>query len=261
MLRQEYKYLVPNVAIDFIKELIQSYVIRDDHRAVSQLDEYTVVSIYFDTLNLDQYYKNLSGDYAREKIRVRGYMPISPNDILYLEIKSKTNMRHRKFRAPILRNKIHDIFSGTDITKYIIERSDFPDALKNASNFIYHIHSYNMRPIIKVIYEREAFIYKFDHSLRITLDKNLRCTQYPSFNDFYIESDIKYVFKNYTILEVKSNSGFPLWMIPIINKVDIQREALSKYTLSIEKCINSIDNFSKNQIVAKSNNLNFYYSN
>ena len=58
-MRQEYKYLVPKNKINLLKDLISPYVIRDDHIAIHRDSDYTVRSIYFDTLNLDQYHNKI----------------------------------------------------------------------------------------------------------------------------------------------------------------------------------------------------------
>ena len=252
MYRQEFKYLVKNSDIDLLRELITPFLIRDNHIAVADSQDYTVRSIYFDTYSLDEYYKKISGDYSREKLRIRGYIPKIDDDILFLEIKSKTNMGHKKFRAPISVKYLENI-CNSDFINCVINRNDFPNSITNANHFGYYIKRYNMVPVVQVIYEREAYIFKFDHSTRVTFDKNLRCIPYPKFDNFYLDNDSMQVFENHAILEVKSNYGFPRWMTPVISKLELHREALSKYTLSIDRCMNSMMNYNLNEIISKSN--------
>ncbi len=251
MFRQEFKYLISDTNVEMLRELITPYLIHDNHIAVADSQDYTVRSIYFDTYFLDEYNKKLSGDYSREKIRIRGYIPKIDDDILFLEIKSKTNMSHKKYRSPISAKFLEHVYNS-NITDYVIRRNDFPNSISNAEYFWYYIKRYNMVPVVQVIYEREAYIYKFDHTARVTIDKNLRCIPYPQINEFYSNQRINYVFRNHTILEVKSNYGFPTWMTPIINKLDLHREALSKYTLSIDTCMNSTLDYNFNEIISKS---------
>jgi SPX domain protein involved in polyphosphate accumulation len=239
-----------------LKSLISPYMIKDDHIAVQNEKDYTVKSIYFDTINLDEYQNKIAGVYSRKKIRIRGYIPHDVNDTIFLEIKRKINMGQIKYRSPVKYSRISELFNTSNFTEFILQRNDFPDALINATYFLYYIKRYNMLPIVLVMYEREAYIYKFDHSLRITFDKNLRSVPYPSLNNIYSDESNNYIFRDSFILEVKSNYGFPKWMMPIINKIDVKREALSKYTLCIDKNINLLNTFSKSQVIANSKLFN-----
>ena len=48
------------------------------------------------------------------------------------------------------------------------------DNISDAEKFLYYYVKGSLNPITLVTYEREAFFSKFDKSLRITFDKNIR---------------------------------------------------------------------------------------
>jgi len=259
--REEFKYLVPNEKMELLRALISPYVIRDDHIAIHRDSDYTVRSIYFDTWDLNEYDIKLAGLHTRKKLRIRGYNHHPYDNTIYLEIKHKRNMAVKKSRAPVQYDHIDKLLAGIGIGDIVIQRNDFPTAMENAINFMYYIKRKCMLPVVLVIYEREAYIFKFDHSTRITFDKNLRCIAYPKTHSFFSDDGSASVFQNNFILEVKSNNGFPIWMVDVISKLNVKREALSKYTLSIDAHKNQINNFNKDQVIAFSQPLNSYYNN
>lgn len=260
-MREEFKYLVPNHKMDILRKLISPYVIRDDHIAIHRDSDYTVRSIYYDTWDLNEYDIKLSGLHSRKKLRVRGYNHNPYDNTVYLEIKHKRNMAVKKSRAPIQYNLIDQFLAGVNISDIVIQRNDFPIAMEHAINFLYYLKRRSMLPVVLVIYEREAYIFKFDHSTRITFDKQLRCIAYPNTNTFFSDIGSVPVYRNNFILEVKSNNGFPVWMIDVISKLNVKREALSKYTLSIDAQKNQLNNYNKKQVIAFSQPLSSYYNN
>lgn len=259
-MREEFKYLVSNDKLNLLRELISPYVVRDDHIAIHRDTDYTVRSIYYDTWDLNEYDIKLAGLHDRKKLRIRGYNHQPYDNTVYLEIKHKRNMAVSKSRAPAKYDLIDRLLAGVDISDIVIQRNDFPKAMNNAINFLYYIKRKNMLPVVSVIYEREAYIFKFDHTTRITFDKQLRCIAYPRTKSFFSDDGSSPVFHKNFILEVKSNSGFPVWMIDIISKLNVKREALSKYTLSIDTQMTQLNNFNKNQVIAFSQPLNSYFN-
>lgn len=260
-MREEYKYLVPNSMMDMLRARISPYVIRDDHIAIHRHSDYTVRSIYYDTWDLNEYDIKLAGVHTRKKLRIRGYNHHPYNNTVYVEIKYKHNMGLKKSRAPIKYSLIDRFLAGVDISDIVLQRNDFPGAMEKAINFLYYIKRKCMLPVVLVIYEREAYIFKFDHSTRITFDKNLRCIAYPKTDTFFSDNGSVNIYHNNFILEVKSNSGFPVWMEDIINELGVKREALSKYTLSIDAHKNQLNNFNKEQVIAFSQSLSSYHNN
>ena len=106
---------------------------------------------------------------------------------VFLEIKRKDNMAVSKNRAPVLYRDVRDLLNSGDIENYVLTNNGFMKAEEDARRFLYHMYRYALCPITLICYEREAFFGKLDPSMRITFDKNLRSSPYPSLDDLFKE--------------------------------------------------------------------------
>lgn len=61
--------------------------------------------------------------------------------------------------------------------------------VNGAGKFLYHVYRNNLKPVILVIYEREAFHDRFIKEVRITIDKDLRSIAYPCLDELYSEKN------------------------------------------------------------------------
>ncbi|MBI4721701.1 MAG: polyphosphate polymerase domain-containing protein [Candidatus Stahlbacteria bacterium] len=246
--RREYKYLVPKELIDDIRNEMAPYVQLDKFSETQKEKQYTVRSVYYDTKTFDCYDEKIEGFKVKKKFRIRGYNSCEENGIVFLEIKRKYEDFIEKNRAPLKWNQVRSLFSvcgfdtsakaGQESNPYIripFEENSKED--KDARRFLYNYYSKKLLPTVLVIYEREAFYSKFDPSLRITFDKNIRSLLYPSLDLLYINEDVKYALAHHFIFEVKFyRSCLPLWIKSIITRYQLQRLSLSKYTICIDSC-------------------------
>ena len=231
--RFEYKYLVPLEDLSRLRRAIAPFVALDKY-AQNERGEYTVRSIYFDTFALDYYYQKLAGIKHRKKIRIRGYNERQHGSPLFLEIKRKDNMAISKQRAPILFRHAKDLFATGNIAQYIQSRNGSAGAAEDARRFFYHVYRHSLRPTALITYEREAFFQKFEDSVRITFDKNLRSSPFPALEDLFAQEQTAFSLKGYFILEAKFYRGIPSWLKTILEDFNLEREAVSKYTISID---------------------------
>ncbi|HEX7357558.1 MAG TPA: polyphosphate polymerase domain-containing protein [Ignavibacteriaceae bacterium] len=240
-LRLEYKFLLPVERIDELRRAISPFVFIDEYAEREINKEYTVHSIYFDTMRLDDYHDKLSGIKIRKKLRIRGYNYKDEKSIVFLEIKRKYENHISKNRAPLFFSDLKEIFNTADCEKYVLKKSNYIDAVNDARKFFYLSKIKNCSPVVLINYEREAYFSKHDTTLRITFDKNLRSTPLPDISDLYNEAGLKYAMPGNLILEVKFFSGFPEWLQKILKKFELKRQAVSKYTI----CVDSHKNLRK----------------
>ncbi len=232
--RYEYKYLVPNSLVDKIRGEIMPYMELDNFAQKHSDGQYTVRSIYYDTPKFECYKEKYDGVKNRNKYRIRGYDKCSKESIAFLEIKHKNTNCISKSRAPVNYSNVAKSLYSDFIDDYVISFSGNGVELKDAHKFLYYYHIKKLNPAVLVIYDREAFWGKFDASLRLTFDKNLRSIIYPTLDQLYNEDKIKRTMTNHFILEVKFYGRLPLWIKAIISKHSLDRRALSKYTMSLE---------------------------
>jgi len=229
--RLEHKYLVPNELLPKLRTMMTPFVETDVYSR--ELEGYTVRSIYFDTATLDCYHEKMAGLRVRKKIRIRGYNECNERNIVFLEIKRKYGMSIAKNRAPVVYRHVEDLFVSGDVERYVLTRRDFPNALEDARRFFFHTHSNSLRPTVLIVYEREAYCSKFG-SLRITFDKNLRSSIYPSIDALFRKDNMLYSMPKHFILELKFYGGFPSWLRSVTGALDLRQQALSKYVICVD---------------------------
>jgi hypothetical protein len=115
-----------------------------------------------------------------------------------------------------------------------LKKKNFFDAQKDASNFFYFYKLKNYSPVVLVTYDREAYYSKNDSTLRITFDKNLRSMPLPKTSNLFEDLKLKSAMPKNFILEIKFFSGFPDWLQKILQRFELRREAISKYTISVD---------------------------
>lgn len=237
MFRLEYKYLVANKNMDALRQDLLPFLQNDKFAAVRPDKEYTVRSIYFDTMNLKCYYEKSSGIKERNKFRVRGYNEPHGNDTVFVEIKRKTTDYISKDRVKILFSQL-DAFLNNDMDSEIFDEfSTEQNKFEMPSNFLYYYHMHQLQPKTLVTYEREAFECRFGSNLRVTFDKNLRTAKASKMDELFNNSFEDYPLNDNFILEVKYYKALPFWIPEIIQKYHLQRQSLSKYSFSVEESI------------------------
>lgn len=234
LMRLEYKFLVPTYLINELRNSIKPFVFLDEYADREVNKEYTVHSLYLDTMKLDDYHEKLAGIKIRKKLRIRGYNLPDADSIVFLEIKRKYENHISKNRAPLLYSNLEDILKSADCDKYLLKRKNYLEAKNDASKFFYLSKTKNYSPVILINYEREAYFSKNDSTLRITFDKKLRSLPFPKISDIYFDKQLKYSSPGKFILEIKFFNGFPSWLQRIISRYDLKREAVSKYTICVD---------------------------
>jgi len=234
MSRLEYKYLVPVRKIAELRKLLNPYVYLDKYSERNPDNQYSVRSIYFDTLRLDYYHEKLAGLKRRKKLRIRGYDKLQDDSLSFLEIKRKNGPTISKSRAPVLYQQLVNLIDSGNIEAYQHSFNVIRNGYEDARSFLYHLYKSNLQPTIKIIYEREAYFYKFYNGVRLTLDKNLRSSLSVNPESLYDEENIIHSLPKHCILEVKLFGEIPLWLQDIISILELRQEAVSKYTICLD---------------------------
>lgn len=232
--RFEYKYLVPGHLLTRLRRELLPYMEMDNFAKKHPAGEYTVRSIYYDTAQFTCYREKLEGLDVRRKFRIRGYDTLSDSSIIFLEIKRKQTNCISKNRAPLYYADLPAVLDSGRVDDFILSFSGNGIEKKDAEKFLYYYYSRNLRPAVLVIYEREAFFGRFDPSLRITIDKNLRSIIYPDLNQLYCVEGSKPAMLDHFIFELKFYGTLPSWVRSLINRYNLYRRALSKYTMTLD---------------------------
>jgi SPX domain protein involved in polyphosphate accumulation len=229
--KYEFKYIVPVNKMDSLREAIHRYVELDPYTADAQGHEYTVRSIYFDTSRFDYYWEKVDGYKIRKKIRIRGYNHPHGDESVFLEIKRKLKEPIEKDRQKLTFKNMVKLMEGRGID--IATGIEDEQGINDAGKFLYHVYRNNLKPVVLVIYEREAYFDRFLQQVRITIDKNLRCVAYPEIRDLYREERAITALKDRFILEVKFREHFPGWLRPITGQLGLVKQSASKYIFAV----------------------------
>ncbi len=237
MYRIELKYFVPLELKEKFRKDILPYLDYDINSVQKLNKEYTVRSIYLDTSTLNSYYEKLVGLKHRSKFRIRGYNDFEKDINVYVEIKRKNESYISKERFPIKFKDLKSFLTNPDFSKIVNHGLDYDNRIKAAKNFIFYYIKDNLNPIINVIYEREAYECKFGSGLRVTFDMNLRCFLTNNIENLFSNTETNLLCPDSFILEVKYFKILPVWLELIIKKYSLKKEAISKYTLSIDNTL------------------------
>jgi hypothetical protein len=131
-----------------------------------------VNSLYFDTYDLEEHEKSMSGDYRKDKVRIRWYGDNGSPDgarTIYVELKSTqgfaSTKRRLKMEVPAHR-----------LTKPYLARGIVPGSLLSNTLFSFgHFPSKLLCPVVRITYRR----YRFTEPLTrqcVTLDSRIRST-------------------------------------------------------------------------------------
>lgn len=231
--RIEYKYLLPNALISKVRSEILPHVEPDLPPGDGMSSEYTVRSVYFDTPRFDCYEEKVDGLKMRNKFRVRGYGRGGQKSVVFLEIKRKCEAFIQKHRAPLSHDDLDEFLATRDVDRFI--RSSSGRAKEDALRFLYHYCRHGLKPSVLVVYDREAFKGRFDPSLRITFDKNVRGAMFPSVKELFDDHRLKTAMPNSCIFEVKFfRYALPSWVRSLIARYELPRLALSKYAICLD---------------------------
>ncbi|HAB13630.1 MAG TPA: hypothetical protein DCE47_18280 [Planctomycetaceae bacterium] len=157
--RQEVKYVAAHTDIATLRKLLET----NGRRLVYNKPVSTVRSIYFDDVQLSSCHANLGGIGRRQKVRVRWYDSLVPQENVFLEVKWRNNQITGKHRHALqTRQPLADL----DYRKIT---DDLIDVLPPARvGDLLESHD----PIVIVEYKREHFEAR-DASVRMTLDYDL----------------------------------------------------------------------------------------
>ncbi|MEM0961837.1 MAG: polyphosphate polymerase domain-containing protein [Bacteroidota bacterium] len=237
-MRRELKYLVPEAERERLYRLVSPYVVPDPHADGPGRPSYTVRSVYFDTPRLRDLTQKMSGDERRRKVRLRGYDAPDGSGVV-LEVKRKHGSAVWKNRIPLSPDAALTLLKGASPEALVASGELREDRVEETRHALFHLRRDHRQPVLTVTYDREPLLGRFDPSLRVTLDRRLRCRPFPALgpglDGLYSEDGMARTFRDHFILEVKFDRVFPAWLRDVTARLGLRREALSKYGLGVEQ--------------------------
>lgn len=219
VLRQEKKYLIHAACSQELSCRLGKIMMEDRHNGVGG---YRIRSLYFDTLDENDFKDKLDGMELRRKIRLRNYDPSA--DFAMLEMKQKEGAYQRKRSLPVRKEEGRRLIQG-----------DYSPLLRLTQPFAAECYGLMMRmcyrPKAVVEYRRKAFVAR-ENRIRITIDKDITATE--ACFDIFSESLLQYPVWDgfHGVLEVKYNGFLPSYIKELVSRINCSEISVSKYVLS-----------------------------
>lgn len=211
--RYEIKYIVTDSQRERITEQITKHMKHDEW------SENKVCNIYFDTDNYLLIRRSIERPYYKEKLRLRSYGTASPDSVVFAELKKKCNSVVYKRRISM---------TEKDAMDYLLEKSHPADS-QILHEIDYALKLYDtIAPRVFISYEREAFFSVDDDDFRLTFDKNILWRDYDlslckgCYGEPLLDEGL-------SLMEIKTGTAIPLWMVKILNEEKLYKTSFSKY--------------------------------
>ena len=237
--RHEAKYIVPARLVPEIRHYIRAFVY-DDPNAEGSPPEYVVTTVQLDDPRLSLYAAKEDEALSRFKLRIRTY-GLDTSCPAFLEIKRKIHGVIVKSRATVRYedwddamcfkpSKLHAFKPGKETFAYL--------------NFVRLVNEIGAKPVLKVRYHLESYLGTHDNYSRVTFDRKLCYSMTNAWAPWGVGdrwwtvdmADTNLGLKNEepcVILELKTFSDAPTWMVNLVREFDLTRCGFCKYFTSI----------------------------
>lgn len=225
--RFELKYLIPEAKALAVREFVRCYLDVDEFGVGKPNLSYPVHSLYLDSDDLELYQTTINGDKNRFKLRLRFYTDAEDAPIFF-EIKRRMNNTISKQRGSVHRRAAAAILAGHfPEASHMISKS--AKALGAVQRFCQHMVELRAKPKAHIAYLREAWIHPSDNSVRVTMDRDVRCEPDPTAQLSTRMENPVVVFGNEVVLELKFTNRFPDWFRELVRVFGLMQCGAAKY--------------------------------
>ena len=185
-------------------------------------DEYnhsSIRNLYLDTPDFRLIRRSLEKPIYKEKLRVRSYGRAEEHAQVFVELKKKYRSVVYKRRISIPQDQARACLDGV---------SPWPDSQIGAE-LAYTMDFYkNLRPIVFLSYERDAFHGAEDPGFRVTFDTQILYRR----EELTLDSKpwgVPILPAGQVLMELKVSGGLPIWMAHTLSELGIFKTSFSKY--------------------------------
>lgn len=236
--RHEAKFVLPPGMIPQIRDYIRPYCLPDKN-GCGDPPSYTITTLQLDNPYYSLHYAKEHEALHRFKLRVRTYG--TPGDSqVFIEIK-------RKLRGTIVKSRTRVPFELWN-EKLILDIT-VPDIFKTDAEevsflqFKRLVRQLGARPVMLLRYERESYFGHADQYARITFDTRLRYQPTRHWNDWgesgrwrtfdTVAVQNKGMRQSGVVLELKTLSEAPQWMLDLVKDFELVRTGHCKYSNAV----------------------------
>ena len=211
--RYEFKYLMDVRQQQAVLEAMAPYMVPDEYSHSS------IRNLYLDTLDFRLIRRSMEKPIYKEKLRVRSYGRAEEHAQVFVELKKKYRSVVYKRRISIPQDQARACLDGV---------SPWPDSQIGAE-LAYTMDFYkNLRPIVFLSYERDAFHGAEDPGFRVTFDTQILYRR----EELTLDSKpwgVPILPAGQVLMELKVSGGLPIWMAHTLSELGIFKTSFSKY--------------------------------
>ena len=225
--RFELKYIIKEDVARAVRDFVSGYLEIDEYGATLPNFSYPVHSLYLDSDELHLYQTTINGDKNRFKLRLRFYDNRSEAPIFF-ETKRRMNNIISKQRGGVRRDAVDWLLAGhLPEPAHLVSRD--PRQQVALQNFCKLSHDIRARPKAHIAYLREAWISPRENSVRVTMDRDVKCEpeRLPRLSACMDNPVV--VFGKEVILELKFTDRFPDWFRELVRVFGLMQCGAAKY--------------------------------
>ena len=225
--RREFKFVLDeNVSREIRKRVAEN--LEEDQHAVGG---YPIMSEYYDSGDLHNYWQKKLGVPNRRKLRSRlyGREDASIPPTAFMEVKHKLNGVTVKRRMPCDVEELAQVHRNGLSCE---DESEFEQIVDEVNELV-ESHG---KPMVQIRYDRFAYDSGPEGTIRITFDDNVCCrfngkALTPGDQDF----PVNLLEPGESIMEVKTIGPVPYWFRLLVGELRLSPRSFSKYAAAIEQ--------------------------
>ncbi len=235
--RYEMKYRITSEQYEELKTRLSLRMESDEHSKNGEF--YTICNIYYDTENNDLIRKSTDGGVYKEKMRLRSYGTVTPDQKVFLEIKKKYKGLVNKRRTKMY---LSDAYAYFDLS-VLPEVKPFMNG-QVLKEIDYMKTRLGLIPKVFLSYDRCAMFDRENRDFRITFDRNITARRYDLGLHYGVYGD-KLLGPDEWIMEIKIDKAMPLWMTRILSDMEIRKTSFSKYGTEYKMFVENMQDVKK----------------
>lgn len=212
--RYEMKYMLTRSQKAKLLQIMAPYM------ALDQYGRTTICNLYFDTDSYRLIRRSLEKPAYKEKLRVRSYGTAGPDTPVFVELK-------KKYEDVVYKRRVS--MPNREAAAWL-ERGEQPKNPSQITREIDYVCGYydDLKPVVFLSYEREAFFARDGGDFRVTFDENILCREdhlslsEGAWGEKLLPDDL-------VLMELKTPGGIPLWMTRFLSQEHIYKTSFSKY--------------------------------
>jgi hypothetical protein len=232
--RFELKYLISEEKALAIRDYLGSQIASldvDEFGAELPDFSYPVHSLYLDSPDMRLYQDTINGTKNRYKLRLR-YYEDRPDAPVFFEIKRRMNNIIAKQRGGVRRQAVPLLLSGQlpEPEHLLSKDAKYFVAVQRFCQLASEIRA---TPRVHILYMREAYLGRYDNSVRVTMDREVQAELEPTTRLATSPVNPVNLFRP-VILELKFTNRFPNWFNELVRLFGVMQCGAAKYVEGVE---------------------------